>query len=75
MHLKNCITHFFGFIQSALGIFIDFGKAFDTVQRKILLNKLQQVGIRGQENKWFESYLKDRSQFIQILNSKSQHAM
>jgi len=40
-----------------------------------LLNKLQQIGIRSQPNKWFESYLKDRSQFVQILNFKSQHAM
>jgi len=59
VYLKNHITHYFELNQSALGIFIDLSKAFDTVKYKILLNKLQQVGIRGQANKWFESYLKD----------------
>ena len=48
------------------GIFVDLQKAFDTVDRKILLHKLEFYGIRGVCNDWFKSYLSDRKQFVSI---------
>ena len=41
-------------------------KAFDTVDQKILLHKLEYYGIRGACNDWFKSYLSDRKQFVSI---------
>ena len=38
-------------------IFVDFQKAFDTVDHNILTQKLEQYGIRGLANKWFNSVL------------------
>ena len=55
------------------GVFVDLEKAFDTVNHKILLKKLEHYGIRNIANKWFGSYLSDRKQFVSIggINSSN----
>ena len=52
-------------------VFIDFSKAFDTVNHKILLAKLSKYGIRGHSLEWFNSYLTNRRQFVKVQNEKS----
>lgn len=52
-------------------IFIDKKKAFETVDRNILLKKMNAYGIKGKEYKWFESYFKNRKQFTQVNELKS----
>ena len=43
-------------------IFVDFRKACDTFDHKILLDKLQLFGICGSEHLWMSDYLTDRTQ-------------
>ena len=65
-HALICITEE---IRKALdnnkfscGVFLDFQKPFDTVNYKILIDKLHHYGIRGVTLSWFESYLTNRIQ-------------
>ena len=55
----------------SMGIFLDLGKAFDTVTHQILLTKLEKLGIRGLPHKLFKSYLSERTQSVKINNSIS----
>lgn len=52
--------------------FLDYSKAFDTVDHQILLSKLYNMGIRGICLSLFKSYLTDRMQYVKVNGSKSQ---
>ena len=54
------------------GIFIDLKKAFDTVNHKILLSKMEHYGIRGISLDWFESYLTGRKQLVSLNGENSE---
>ena len=58
--------------ESTIGVFIDLKKAFDTVDHKILLSKLQCYGIRGLALDWITSYLANRGQYVCYNNSNSE---
>jgi hypothetical protein len=45
-------------------MFIDLSKAFDLVDHRILLQKLDRMGIRGTANQWVCSYLSNRNQKV-----------
>ena len=57
--------------EYVLGLFLDFSKAFDTVNHDILYEKLEFYGIRGVPLSWFKSYLTDRKQYVEYNNAQS----
>lgn len=52
-------------------IYLDFSKAFDSVQHPLLLAKLHNVGIRDTLLQWIGSYLNDRIQIVRLNGTYS----
>jgi hypothetical protein len=49
--------------EISIGLFLE---AFDLVDHDILLRKMTGMGIRGVALKWFQSYLENRDQIVEI---------
>jgi hypothetical protein len=84
MKSKSTETASHSFIQSvqealdrhllAVGIFFNLSKAYDVINHNRLLDKLDSCGIRGSVNRWFQSYLTNRTQFVKISQmDRSKH--
>lgn len=54
-----------------VAVFLDFKRAFETVDRQQLLQVLQEIGICGVVLEWFSSYLNNRSQRTRFGNITS----
>ena len=57
--------------ESIIGVFLDFSKAFDTINHNILLTKLKRYGISNTPLQWISSYLTGRSQYVNFNQSNS----
>ena len=55
------------------GLYLDFSKAFDTVNHETLLDKLEFYGIRGLALKWLADYLSDGKQFVEYNSCASSY--
>ena len=52
--------------KATMAVYLDLAKAFDTVSTKILLRKLNKIGIEGPLLTWFKTYLDNRKQVVRI---------
>lgn len=68
VHIKEKIVENIEKKLLTLGLFLDIRKAFDTVQHKILLKKLECYGVRGVALSVMKSYLADRTQYVCVGN-------
>ena len=57
--------------KKTLIAFLDLAKAFDTVNHRLLIDKLYCIGIRGQALDLLDSYLSDRYQKVRLNESES----
>ena len=71
IEITDNIKRLFDEINHVIGIFIDFKKAFDTVDHEIMLKKFECYGIRRHANMFFRSYLTNRRQFTVVNGVKS----
>ena len=71
MSLTEAIRNTLDNKRFGCGIFIDLQKAFDTVNHKISLSKLEHYGVRGCVLERFRSYLSDKKQYVSINGSNS----
>ena len=58
--------------HSSYCIFLDFAKAFDTVNHNILVDKLKYYGVHGTTLKLFDSYLSNRTQIVEVNGQVSE---
>ena len=52
--------------QSTIAEYLNFSKAFDTVNHNILMSRLLHKGVSGVMQGWFESYLSNRKQYVSV---------
>ena len=71
LHLIDKVTNGMDNSEHTLGIFLDFSKAFDSLDHNIILFKLNYYGIRGSYLEWFRSYLSNRKQYVSIDGAAS----
>ena len=64
--MLNYIIEAFNNNEYVMGIFLDIRKAFDCINHSKLLDKLENLGIRGRVLEWFKDYLSNRVQKVKV---------
>ena len=67
-HITNCVDT----KRVTIGVFVDLKKVFDTINHKILLNKLEMYGIRDMALEWLQNYLSERQQYVNFQGVNSE---
>ncbi len=78
---RSCLTQLIEHVDTVLRslnegneadvIYLDYSKAFDKVDHKLLLAKMKLYGISGKVYTWIESFLTDRQQAVVVDGEKS----
>lgn len=71
LNVKDKIIDNFEQKLFTIGVFLDFKKAFDSIEHDILFQKLEIYGIRGTCLSLIKSYLHNRLQYTEIGHARS----
>ena len=71
LHLTDQITQDLDNNEVPINIYLDLSKAFDTINHKILFDKLRHYGITGTAHKLIKSYLTNRKQYTSLSGAHS----
>ena len=81
---RSCLTNMLCFLNEATArldegkrvevCYLDFSKAFDSVNHRLLLAKLEQKGITGRLLNWIKDFLTGRSFYVRIGEKSSEIA-
>ena len=74
MALASAVNHIVNALQFgkySIGVYLEFSKAFDTLDHDILFFKLNHYGIRGIALDWIKSYMLNRKQFVSYNDNSS----
>ena len=73
---KSCVLQLLQYKQRLLDgltngsdldvIYIDFAKAFDKLDHRLLVEETRQIGIGGKLLRWLASFLEDRTQMVVV---------
>lgn len=72
--LQLTLTKFKNFIDLdnyVVAVFLDLRRAFETIDRDILIEKLKGYGIQGNVLNWIREYLSNRKQIVKVQDSFS----
>lgn len=72
LSIIDLIQHAIDCQEFSCDIFLDFSKAFDTVNHNILIEKLDYYGIHGVTKDWFTSYITNRYQYVSLGQTESE---
>ena len=75
VELTNSLYSSLNLKKHSICVFIDFQKAFDTINHSVLLRKLEFYGVSGVVLDLFKSYLTNRKQVVKIGKSYSGSAV
>ncbi|KAG7302273.1 hypothetical protein JYU34_013767 [Plutella xylostella] len=67
----NDINEYLHNKNQVLAIFIDYKKAFDTLDHDLLIRAMNECGIRGPMSEWFRCYLNNRKMQTVVDNNHS----
>lgn len=67
----NCVNNNLNQRNMVVALFIDFKKAFDTLDHDGLLQAMSECGIAGPVSQWFRNYLENRVIKVSICNTES----
>ena len=57
--------------EYTVALFLDLSKAFDSINHKLLLDKLENIGIVGHVLSWITNNLSNQKQFVHLDNINS----